>query len=213
MAIRPLGLYVFSADDPTAVFKYPNHNWVYLTPEPIHPVSLARWPYPCHGWRRYVRGGQALFLDMLHAKLGRDDWTLQDHIGPNHAKYTHKADGRTVHIFYNQTVEEHSAAAAAAMQPASIITSSRGTVKAMLSLAPKAEHVDWDEEGYYMPVMEPETGLPKWAPEVGDEWEFVKHEWPSDDEDEEDEDDEDDEGEEGEEGDEDDDYRMYISAG
>ena len=199
MAIRPLGLYVASADDPTAVFKYPNHNWVYLTPEPIHPVSLAHWPYPCNGWQWFVRGGQALFLDVLHAKLGRDDWTLQEHIGPNHAKYTHKADGRTVHIFYNQTVEEHSAAAAAAMKPASIITwmgwgPGEETVKAIRALAPKAEHVHWEEEGDYVPVLNQR------APEVGDEWKFVKHEWPSDDED--DEEDEDDEGEEGDDGDE-----------
>ena len=53
---RPLGVYVASASDPTAVFKYPDHDWVYLTPEPIHPVAQEHWPYPCRGWRWYVRG-------------------------------------------------------------------------------------------------------------------------------------------------------------
>lgn len=185
--VRPLGLYVASASDPTAVFKYPGHDWVYLTPEPIHPVAQKHWPYPCNGWRWYVRGGEALFLDVLHAKLGRDDWILQDgleHLGPNHALYTHKADGRTLHIFYNQTVEEHSAVAAAAMKSASIITwkgwgPGKETVAKIRALAPKAEHVDWEEEGYYVPVLDERV---KWAPEVGVEWKFVPHEWPTDDE-------------------------------
>ena len=39
----------------------------------------------------------------MHATTARDDWTLQEHLGPNHALYTHKADGRTVHLFYKST--------------------------------------------------------------------------------------------------------------
>jgi len=181
---RPLGVYVASASDPTAVFEYPDHDWVYLTPEPIHPVAQEHWPYPCRGWRWYVRGGQALFLDVLHAKLGRDDWTLQEHLAPNHALYTHKADGRTLNLFYNQTVEEHSAEAAAVMKPASIITwmgwgPGEEMVAKIRALAPKAERVHWEEEGDYVPVLD--EGV-KWAPEIGDEWKFVAHEWPTDDE-------------------------------
>ena len=38
-----------------------------------------------------------------------------------------------------------------------------------------------------MPVLEDE----KWAPDIGDEWKFVKHQWPSSDEDEDDDDDDD----------------------
>ena len=102
---RPLGVYVASASDPTAVFKYPDHDWVYLTPEPIHPVAQDHWPYPCRGWRWYVRGGQALFLDVLHAKLGRDDWTLQEHNRPPFTKVRPKI------TFHTQNGTQHFPAA------------------------------------------------------------------------------------------------------
>ena len=39
----------------------------------------------------------------------------------------------------------------------------------------------WEEEGDYVPVLDERV---KWAPEVGDRWKFVPHEWPTDEEEE-----------------------------
>jgi hypothetical protein len=103
-------MYLGSAADVRPVFEYPQYDWVFLTPEPSHPVAIEHWPAPCLGHHLFVAGGQELFTDIIHACLGRDEWA-QAQSEENLLEFVRATDGRKLRVHINCSVEEPTLAA------------------------------------------------------------------------------------------------------
>ena len=172
-------LYIGAANDVAPVLGSPELDWVFLCPEPAHPVALEHWPPGCLGHSMFVKGGQELFLDILHGCLGRKEWTFSKP-GVNEALFVAKT-GQTVRVFYNTAIEDdlNPWAKECVQNCRSYIHFGLELTDEMKSsidkLLPGAKHEDalhdkFCDKGDYLPV----GGGP---PALGQHWEFVKHEW------------------------------------
>jgi hypothetical protein len=70
---RPFGVYFGSAADVVPVLELSEYNWVFITPEPSHPVAIESWPEQTCGWcLGYTDPNH--FANMFLDRLGREDW-------------------------------------------------------------------------------------------------------------------------------------------
>jgi hypothetical protein len=68
--------YIGSATNVIPVHQYPEHDFVFVTPEPSHSVAVAHWPEGCIGWWQLMQSREQL-LDIIHACLGRSIWSMK----------------------------------------------------------------------------------------------------------------------------------------
>ena len=68
--------YIGSATNVIPVHQYPEHDFVFVTPEPSHQVAIDHWPEGCIGWRELMQSREQ-FLDIIHACLGRKLWSMK----------------------------------------------------------------------------------------------------------------------------------------
>lgn len=100
---RPLGVYFGSAADVRPALDFPEYNWVFVTPEPSHPVAAESYPRDTCGWclgHTKPRHFYSMFLD----RLGRREW-----VGVRTRAlwyFLHRTTGQVLRVFINSTVEE-----------------------------------------------------------------------------------------------------------
>ena len=69
-------VYLGSATNVIPVLQHPEHDFVFVTPEPSHPVAVEHWPEGCVGWWELMQSREQL-LDIIHACLGRSSWSMR----------------------------------------------------------------------------------------------------------------------------------------
>ena len=70
---RQKAVYFGSLDDVRPVELFPEYDWIFVTPEPSHPIALRHWPVGCYG-HRFLHGIN--FFESLVARLPQ--WVLTD---------------------------------------------------------------------------------------------------------------------------------------
>lgn len=98
----PLGVYFGSEADVSPTFMVPDIDWVFVTPEPSHPVALKHWPEDCCG-RHLGLCNPTSFLRMFNDRL-------KDYVVDGEWRWKHTS-GRTLQVFPNCTLEDVSAEA------------------------------------------------------------------------------------------------------
>ena len=106
--------YIGSATNVIPVHMHPEHDFVFVTPEPSHPVALAHWPEGCIGWWQLMQSREQL-LDIIHACLGRSIWSMQlvdqtlavfTHILPTDPKMNGESRHQTLRVFTGMSSED-----------------------------------------------------------------------------------------------------------
>ena len=169
--------YLGSANDVYPVHQHKDLDWVLLTPEPNHPVAISHWPPDCNGYKWFVEGGDAVFLDGVHACLGRLAWTRKC-VGENEELFSNSETGQTVRLFYNQAVGDASDRARHVLRGVTRFVKygwapSKDAMVAIGELLPhgREEHTLCESDvGTFMPVDLNKSVC------VGDEWVFRPHE-------------------------------------
>ena len=106
--------YIGSATNVIPVHQYPEHNFVFVTPEPSHPVAITHWPEGCVGWRQLMQSREQ-FLDIILACLGRSRWSMQiidstlavfTHILPTHQSVDGPDRHQTLRVFSGMSSDD-----------------------------------------------------------------------------------------------------------
>ena len=163
---RPTGVYFGSAADVRPVVDHPSHSWVFVTPEPRHPMALKSYPKDTcgrclghtHPWHFFC-----MFLD----RLGRREWvgTPSPFKGEENGPwYFARRDGcDLLRVYTDTTVESavHSASVAAACSAATAVyvVGFCPDVDTFHRLCPRVKHV-WGARHEWM-------GLNRYADRCG----------------------------------------------
>jgi len=106
--------YIGSAANVIPVHQHPEHDFVFVTPEPSHPVAVAHWPEGCVGWWQLMQSREQL-LDIIHACLGRSIWSMKlmdetlavfTHILPTQPSSDSVVRHQTLRVFTGMSIDD-----------------------------------------------------------------------------------------------------------
>ena len=144
---RPTAVYFGSAADVRPVLDLPSYSWVFITPEPRHPVAMESYPKGTCG-RCLGHTHRWHFFSMFLDRLGRREWvgTPSPFEGEDTLWYFARRDGSDLlRVYVNTTVESvaesPSAAAACADATAVYVMGFCPDVEAFKRACPRVKHV------------------------------------------------------------------------
>jgi len=114
---RPLGVYFGSCADVAPVRIVPGVDWVFVTPEPSHPVAVEHWPSGCCGHALGLLNPTS-FYQMFVDRLG-PDWATDTTVDAPSWLWTSSA-GQTLRVWPNCTVESMPAPAASLLEQCTV---------------------------------------------------------------------------------------------